>query len=588
MKHIIATLFVALAAVGQALALAPDPIGLCKNTILSSGITSHAGTYQVAVKLTSKQLSGFDDYALSALEVGFYDASLLGASRAMILSDTAAVRDTLAIGDVVTFDTAPQDWQRIAFRESLPLAGVTTPLYLVYEFEQTAQGTFPLGTSGTKGTAGSFMMNDGSGFADVSKQYRPLCLRGVLGATVPDAVVLFDAGLDTRSVALDAATGLPTDSIRLRGAVLNMGSNPLTSFSLSVCTAEGHQPTVVTYQCEPVEYNDFVDFHFAFLPDAQLGIDRTLSFDVMLPNGKENAADADPTHGQLYYEVSRQGRHHEAPLLVEEFTSTLNGYAPCGTHHLREALDEVFPRGTQGEANTHYVCLSRHEGYGPADAYRYTTYSDYSAEWFGPKTLTFAPAAWLHRQDVPLSTTLPTDSLVALIRHYDAQRPAATFAVEVSDVRLNTLTNSLSATVSVGGDAVSLLADPRVFAVVCADTLAGVTPRNYFPEAYPTTQLYHTVLAYLTDSAAPSAGGTSLFGQADAVEARSITYGRKPAASYFSTRAGSDLYWHDMSLTATLPTALRPYAGRSLTVVAYLVDAATGQVYGATLHTVRL
>lgn len=572
------------AALGVCLnASAIDTFGYSLSSISSSTLQCNADTYSIAVGLTSKITTGYTDRAITDIEAGLYSTTGLSCMRTLVLSDLSATADTLATSAWVT--EAAKGWQRLTLDRAVKIEDHPN-MYVVLELVLNQKALLPLGSSGTKGTAQSFWLRTGDGdWNDFCSLLRPACIRMVLGAAAPEAIRLDDAWLSTRSVGLDAA-GQPSDSIRLEGRVHNVGNNPLTSFTLSVSTTSGQAPLQVTYQCPGTPYDEKIDFQFAFLPDNLRAIDRQIDLSISAPNGKDNPIAAELTQAKLYYEVYRP-HSHTAPLLVEEFTSLRNGYAPCGTQHLDEALQEVFPAGVEGGQ---YIRLTRHEGYGGDDGLRAASNSDYSARWFGSEALAFAPAAWFHRQITPCSTTLPCDSLVSLIRQHNAERPTASCDLSVKNLTFSAAERKVTADVLIGCDAATAFTDPRLFVVVCADTLETAEPSNYLPDLYPTgTQSLHTVIGYLCDAKIPSADGIGLYNNASTVEASLITSGREPAAKYFEKREGSDLAWHRYTVTGSLLALPNvAYPGMSVTVVAYLYDTATGQIAGATQYRTRL
>ena len=106
----------------------------------------------------------------------------------------------------------------------------------------------------------------------------------------------------------------------------------------------------------------------------------------------------------LYYELGQASIMPDmSSYIIEEYTSEKCGYAPVGQARLREAIVEAhklnlgsqFQGWLDGDLDgyyTDYILLSRHEGYGPADAWRVSSNSDYNPAVFGPDRLTFAPA----------------------------------------------------------------------------------------------------------------------------------------------------------------------------------------------------
>lgn len=450
--------------------------------------------------------------------------------------------------DLTSIDIEPstlvEGWNDIALPNSVELTGTET-IYCGYSYQQNAKTSIP--TSGTRGTAESFYVSTGSTWRDMSDRYAPVCIRAGLASNYQYALELMDLRLEHRWFEI----GSENDTIVLRGSIRNLGSDPLHHFKVSVDEA-GSNRHEAEYECESTSFGYYVPFEFRFPRGENIlstNPDIPILVTISQPNGQENQCDHESSRN-LYYEL---GESNPDPLvaptnlLIEEFTSENNGYAPAGQTHLRNSIERALQR--LGDSNPDVIVLSRHEGYGPADAWRIAG-SDYKADLFGKEQLTFAPAALVCRNGLPFSTTLDEDSIAQLIaEHLNVQYGNIKFG----EVAFDADTHTVSATIQTHLYGVSVYRNPTLVVCVKQDKAPSISQKNYYPTLYDNEWQRDVVRSFFT---LPNDG--SLLGNAnlDAVATGQIQV--------------SDYVNQQFTVSQTVPSDITSNEG--LTLVAYIFD----------------
>jgi len=383
--------------------------------------------------------------------------------------------------------TLATGWNDIALPSPIRLSPPDT-CYCGYSYTQNAKTAIP--TSGTRGTGQSFFVSTGNGWRDMSGRYAPVCIRAGLSSNHQYAVGLTGLALSHRWHDI-GSTG---DTITLYGTVRNLGSEPLQRFDITVEDSDKARYDS-TCLVSGIGFGQSMPFEFRF-PRADHGPltspDIPVTVTVSQPNGQSNECDH-PTSRTVYYEVG-QGNPDPgstpAPLLIEEFTSENNGYAPAGQTHLRNAIARALE--SLGPDSPSPIVLSRHEGYGPADSWRVAG-SDYDPSLFGPQQLSFAPAAMVGRAAPPFSTTLPEDSIARLI----ISGPATPYgSIRIEAPVFDPTSRTLSAIVRTRLFGISVFRNPTLVVCVKQDKAPSVAQKNYYPERYDSRWLPDVVRSF--------------------------------------------------------------------------------------------
>ena len=372
-------------------------------------------------------------------------------------------------------ETLDEGWNDIQLPTPIVLTGDKT-IYCGYSYTQSSKTRIP--TSGHKGTPESFYVSTGSNWRDMSEQHAPVCIRAGLSSNYQWAMELTNLSLEHRWYDIDG----DDDTITIHGIVRNLGNEPLHRFNITVQETDA-VTLETTFDCEDILFGYSIPFVVSFLRNKdfhQTNPDIPVQLSICLPNGQENQCDY-PTTGTVYYELGQSNPDPStAPtnLLIEEFTSEANGYAPAGQTHLRNSIDRAL--SLIGDKKTDVILLSRHEGYGPADAWRIPG-SDFQANFFGPEELTFAPAAFVCRNGLPFSTTLDEDSIAQMISElYDRQYGN----IQVEDVSFDADTHTVTATIKTHLFGISIYRNPTLVVCIKQDKVPSVAQKNYYPERY--------------------------------------------------------------------------------------------------------
>ena len=456
-------------------------------------------------------------------------------------------KDLEDVEDLASIDVEPsvltEGWNDIALPNQIELTG-NEIYYCGYSYTQSTKTRIPL--SGTKGTAESFYVSTGNGWRDMSGQYAPVCIRVGLSSNYQYAMELTDLRLDHRWYDINC----DDDTVTIHGTIRNLGNEALTHFTVTV-QEDGRNAYTSEYDCTSTDFGYSIPFEFHFVRDQNIHLtnpDIPVIATIGQPNGQENQCDH-KISGTVYYELGESNPDPLIPanLLIEEFTSEANGYAPAGQTHLRNSIAQALDCLEDIEPDV--ILLSRHEGYGPADAWRVAG-SDYKASFFGDEELTYAPAAMVCRNGLPFSTTLDEDSIAQLI----SERLNTQYGIiQYENVTFDVATHTINATVQTHLFGVSIYRNPTLVVCVKQDKVASVAQKNYYPELYEDDWQFDVVRKFLT---LPDQG--RLLGNLDS---EAVATGQVKV---------SDLVNLQFVLSESIPSDI--ISGEGLTLVAYIYD----------------
>lgn len=525
-------------------ALAQLTLGYCDEEGYTASLTNNSTTATIscAMGLTPALQADYTFCSISYLRI------LLTAPENLTSFKVWLRKDLNDVEDLSTIDIEPsalvEGWNDITLPDSIRLTGTET-YYCGYSYKQSIKTRIPL--SGTKGTDESFYVSTGGTWRDMSDRYAPVCIRVGLTSNYQYAMELLDLRLDHRWFDIHSEG----DTIVLKGSIRNLGSDPLHQFRVTVEEADLNHHEA-TYDCASTSFGYSVPFEFSFPRSEDItstSPDIPIRLAISQPNGLENQC-GHATGRTLYYEL---GESNPDPLLaptnllIEEFTSEGNGYAPAGQTHLRNSIELALHRIP--DAHPDVIILSRHEGYGPADAWRIAG-SDYKASFFGPEELTFAPAAMVCRNGLPFSTTLDEDSIAQLI----SERLNVQYgSIRFDEVTFDADTRTVSATLSTHLYGVSAYHNPTLVVCVKQDKAASIAQKNYYPTLYDSDWQRDVVRCFI-----PLPHEGRLLGDADS---------EAVAAGLVQV---SDCVDRQFTISRTLPSDITSKEGLSL--VAYIFD----------------
>ena len=519
-------------------------LGYCDEEGYTASLTNNSTTATIscAMGLTPALQADYTFCSISYLRIFLTAPENLTSFKVWLRKDLNDVEDLAAID--IEPSALVEGWNDIALPDSIRLTGAET-YYCGYSYRQSVKTRIPL--SGTKGTDESFYVSTGGTWRDMSDRYAPVCIRVGLTSNYQYAMELLDLRLDHSWFDIHSEG----DTIVLRGSIRNLGSDPLHQFRVTVEEADLNHHEA-TYDCASTSFGYSVPFEFSFPRSENItstSPDIPIRLAISQPNGQENQCDH-ATGRTLYYEL---GESNPDPLvaptnlLIEEFTSEGNGYAPAGQTHLRNSIELALQRIP--DAHPDVIILSRHEGYGPADAWRIAG-SDYKASFFGPEELTFAPAAMVCRNGLPFSTTLDEDSIAQLI----SERLNVQYgSIRFDQVAFDADTRTVSATLSTHLYGVSAYHNPTLVVCIKQDKAASVAQKNYYPTLYDSDWQRDVVRSFI-----PLPHEGCLLGDAD------------PEAIAAGLVQVSDCVDRQFTVSQTLPSDITSKEGLSL--VAYIFD----------------
>lgn len=519
-------------------------LGYCDEEAYTGSLTNNSteATISCAMGLTPALQADYTFCSISYLRIYLIEPENLTSFKVWLRKDLDDSEDLTGI------DVEPSalvvGWNDIALPDTIELKATET-YYCGYSYRQSVKTRIPL--SGTKGTAESFYVSTGNGWRDMSDRYAPVCIRAGLSSNYQYAMELLDLRLDHRWFDIHCEK----DTVVLRGNIRNLGSNPLHYFRVTV-EEDGRNNYEAAFDCDSTSFGYSVPFEFSFPRGENItstNPDVPILLSIAQPNGQENQCDHQVSR-TLYYELGESNPDPQtAPtnLLIEEFTSENNGYAPAGQTHLRNSIERALQRIPN--TNPDVIILSRHEGYGPADAWRVAG-SDYKASFFGSEQLTFAPAAMVCRNGLPFSTTLDEDSLAQLI----SERLNVQYgSIKFDKITFDADTRTVSATITTHLYGISVYRNPTLVVCVKQDKASSVAQKNYYPTLYESEWQRDVVRSFI-----PLPDDGRLLGDADL---DAIATGQIKISDYVTRQ---------FTVSQTLPSDITSKEGLSL--VAYIFD----------------
>ncbi len=467
-KNLLALLFCAISLTN---AMAQITLGYCEEEDSGAGLTNSniGATISVAMGVTPELQAGYTYCAISYLHIYLTEPGNFTSFNAWIRKDLNDTENLTSID--VDPSTLSIGWNDIVLPDPPALNGSDT-YYCGYSYQQSVKTRIP--TSGSKGTSESFYAASGDNWRDMSTKQAPVCIRAGLTSSYQNAIELNDLSLDQRYFDIQGGK----DSLTLSGTIRNLGNERLHHFSISV-QDNGSDSLCADYECDSTVFGDVVPFTFKFLHGDNGNLPQTdipIVLNISKPNDAENENSLS-TSDTLYYEIG-QSIPNASTLMIEEFTSEANGYAPAGQTHLRNSIAQAIEQ--MGDQAPEVILLSRHEGYGPADAWRIGN-SDYEANFFGTEALAYAPAAFINREGLPFSTTISEDSIAELI----AQQANEQYGeIKIEGLSLDTASHTVSATLQVQLTGITRYRNPTLVVCLKQDRIASVSQKNYYPDLY--------------------------------------------------------------------------------------------------------
>lgn len=558
-------------------------LGYCGNAVAANGLSNATmdAPISCAMGLTPTMLEPYTMCCVSELQIGLSAVEGLTSMKVWVRQHLADEED-LASAEIPV-EELQIGWNIIQLDKAVTITAQDT-LFCGYSYTQATKVKC-ISTNGQKKTPCSYYISNGKAWGDNNKNSGPVSIRAGLGANQADAVKLVDLRLDRRSQNFQYMGSADYEPILISGKVQNMGSNPLQYITVS-SSDNGQQAEAMAFGYrEAVLFGQYAEFSFSLLPGGNVdapACDVPVLVNVAQPNGSTDALliDCEKT---LYYELgSCSPMPDVASYIVEEFTSEDCGYAPIGQQRLREAITEAH-RHNLGDAyqswvegnldgyTTHYIIISRHEGYGPGDTWRLSQGSDYARTIFGPQELTFAPAMVVNRSQMPSSTTLSADTLGAIIASYDTPNVVSLMPVEGS-FGYDAATNEVSVSIKAILWSAAFCQNPRIQLCITQDYAESEAQKNYYPDNYSSEYQQDIIRSYLTCTS----GSGALY---EKVGMADIMSGNSPIAEYTIHDAEGNVA-SVFSFEGVLPEDIQSLDGLSL--VGYVYDQMPGgKIYGA-------
>ena len=519
-------------------------LGYCDEEGDTGNLTNNSteATISCAMGITPAMQADYTFCSISYLRILLTAPENLTSFRVWLRKDLDDEEDLTGI-DIEPSDLDP-GWNDIALPNGIELTGTET-YYCGYSYRQSTKTRIP--TCGKVGTANSFFVSTGNSWRDMSDRYPPVCIRAGLSSNYEYAMELMDLRLAHRWFDINCER----DTIVIQGSIRNLGNHPLQHFRVTV-EEDNRNNYEAEFDCNSTYFGYSVPFEFRFLRGENIvstNPDIPILLSILQPNGQENQCDH-ATSRTLYYELGESNPDPlTAPtnLLIEEFTSENNGYAPAGQTHLRNSIQQALQRIP--DANPDVIILSRHEGYGPADTWRIAG-SDYKATFFGPEQLTFAPAAMVCRNGLPFSTTLDEDSIAQLI----SERLNVQYGhIELDEITFDADTHTVSAAIKTHLYGVSVYRNPTLVVCIKQDQVTSVSQKNYYPTLYNSDWQRDVVRSFI-----PLPYNGRLLGN---VDLDAVATGQIEVSDYVSQQ---------FTVHQTIPSDITSKEGLSL--VAYIFD----------------
>ncbi|MBQ0056075.1 MAG: hypothetical protein KBT20_00325 [Bacteroidales bacterium] len=447
--------------------------GYCTDEAIAASFStsSTSSTMSVAICLPPETIKQCPGCNINGISAGLYTVSGVKTFSVWIrehLNSANIAEVPVEVSDLAT------GWNQIALPASIKAADYDT-LYVGIDYKQSRMLTKAMGAAGEKGTPNSFWAATDGKWTDRCSSYKPACIRANISTDVNRQMSLADAFIESgryQEAANVDGQEKPSREVSVAGMVQNTGNDPLTAFSIAweAKTASATQSGIQHFDCS-ASFMQKVPFRFDIAPLASLVGNSNIQLHLTLQWPDGSTQDIVDGNGErtLYFDVldSQAGRvsKSKAGVLVEQYTSFLNGFASFGQQHAAKAIAKYAE-----SSSTPLVMITRHEGYGPADALRPKSASDYWAQAaFHGEGLNFAPAMTVNRHGEAISTTLPVDSLCQFIARHAEESPSHTW-FESCDVR-KTGTLQYELDVKIAYNSLSWGFDPVLVVCLVQDSL---------------------------------------------------------------------------------------------------------------------
>lgn len=564
-------------------------LGYCGDHISGTGASNTKLDTEIscAMALTPEMLAENTVFSVAEIQVGLSAVEGLTSMKVWVRHH---LNDENVATAEVPVEELQKGWNYVPFGELVEITGQDT-LYCGYTYTQATQVKC-ISSDGPKKTPNSFFISNSTKWNDYTKNSGPVSIRAGLSSNCDNGIRLTDLRLDRRSQ-LFIEEGARYEPITITGTLQNIGRNTLQDFTVNIRDYGINSGSNDLFQTDSeggIPFGQSTTFSLEIRPGRKVkepAFDIPIQVNVKLPNEDTQATLID-CERTLYYEL---GQYSDMPdmgnHIIEEYTSEECGYAPIGQQRLREAIDvahrinlgnnyQAWVNGNLDGYYTHYIILSRHEGYGPADAWRVSNGSDYQPSVFGAEELTFAPAMTIDRAFEPVSTTLSADSLGSLLATKNLLLNNGKWPNQVS---INTSvkeydadTRKIKLGVSVMLWSATMCADPHLVLCVKQNNATSHNQKNYYPQDYSSEYQHDVVRCYLKNTS----GTDALFPGADL---ESIMAGQKPISDFLEIDS-----YGNASLTftyeGTLPEDIESV--EDLMLVTYVYDKQSGgKIHGS-------
>lgn len=486
-----------------------------------------------ATAFTPEQCAEFNNFNIQSIDFGIYDVSKLKTLKLWVrhhLYDTTNLLEW-----ELEASSLASGWNRVELDSALSLNNLTDTLYIGYDYTQSAKSAKIVACSGPKKVTNSiYRAVNNKNWKEVSSDYGPLALRGVLIGSQPYDVSLLD--LTTSNRTQFVGEGEAIQPLRVHGVIENHGYETLSNIVVAWSFDNDGEGSVTLNG--PLPPSERLEFDLDCLPTTTTQDNNILAVTLSLPD-REDACPANNSR-HLYYEVvSLEYRAFpRQSVLFEQYTSLYNGFAPEGLEHCRQAIASLQEDPALG--NVEIIPVVLHNGYGPADPLRVTTGNPYNAEAiFGEGGLQYAPAVCVgHR--ATMSSTLSVDSIVKVVKKTYEEDPHV-FTVIEAESHFDTALGCYVVNAAFTANSVAWCDEPMVVACLVEDSdPVGDLQKDYYDFSHNEENV---VVQYLTPS-----NGEPLTARLTAKQKEDIQTGRAPR----------NVETHNLSWNFYLPEADRP------------------------------
>lgn len=583
MRHIIYNI-IALASLVAASCLSAKAqvyVGYCSDDVAPTGLgnTNASATISCAAGMAQDGvLQPYQICDMTQLRVGLSTTEGLTSFKVWIREHLGS--DNLTEVEVPV-DELTAGWNTFELPMSFDISAYDT-LYCGYDYTQSKKNVKAISSAGPKNTPNSFWIANNGKWRDYTSGNAPVSIQAAVKPRYENALRMNWAKLDLRSQLFDPNGEYERIGIEVN--FTNMGSNEHPLFDIHNLD-NGIDDLVVQYDYPSLEFGEELTMHYWLTPGHGVtapasDIPIVISVDGLCNDSSALLINCRDT---LYYELGGESSMPDmGEYLIEEFTSEECGYAPIGQQRLREAIEEAhrIRLGDQYQAwldggldgyYTHYEILSRHEGYGPADAWRVSQGSDYKPEFFGQDKLTFAPAMMVNRKRLPISTTRSVEELAETILACHKTTPVT---LADTDIQYDADTRTLRVKATVWFWSMAFCRSPRLMLCVKQDEVTSRNQKNYYPESYNADRQLDVVRLYL--------GSCDLY---ETTEMDRILSGQARIADLVDVDEYGQ-YYRTYTFEGTLPDDITSLQG--LNLVGYVYDQQDGgEIYSSTTRSLH-